>query len=92
MKENILQMCNVEVSVSSTKNCGNNGGLNLDEFKIFWDIYTTLCPRHFGMKPLSQGSETLYSDRIYIADVQRRGLSLIDPKMFKLQGTELRRI
>ena len=29
---------------------------------------------------------------IYMANVQRRGFSLIDQKMSKLQGTELRRI
>ena len=37
---------------------------------------TVVCPRHFYMKPLSEGSEN--SERIYIADVQRRGFSLID--------------
>ena len=40
------------------------------------------------MKPLSQGSET-HSERIYIADVQRRGLSLIDQKLSKLPGLNL---
>ena len=48
----ILQMCNVEVSVWSTKNCWNYGGLNLDDFKIFGGMCTTLCLRHFGMKPM----------------------------------------
>ena len=38
-EEYILQMCSVE--------------LNLDKFDMFSDIYTTLCLRHFGMKPLS---------------------------------------
>ena len=88
MKAYILQMCNVEVSVKSTKNCRNYGGLNLDEFEIFWDICTTLCPRHFGMKHLSLGSETVHSESIYIADVQRRGFSLIDQKLSKLRGSE----
>ena len=64
-------------------------GLNLDEFEIFWDIYTTLCPRHFGIKPLCEGSETSHSERIYIADVQRRGFSLIDQKLLKLRGLNL---
>ena len=32
--------------------CRNDGGLNLDELEIYWDIYTALCPRHFGIKPL----------------------------------------
>ena len=40
MEEYILQMCNVEVLVRYTKNWRNYGGLNLDEFDIFWDIYT----------------------------------------------------
>ena len=51
--------------------CRNDGGLSLDEFEIFWDFYTTLCPRHFGMKPLFEGFETSHRDRIYISDVQR---------------------
>ena len=41
VKECILQMCNVEVSVHSTIHCRNYGGLNLDEFiLIFWGICT----------------------------------------------------
>ena len=55
--------------------------LYLDEFEIFWDIYTTLCPRHFSMKPLLMASESSHSERIYISDVQRRGFSLIDEKL-----------
>ena len=42
------------------------------------------------MKPLSEGSETSHSDRIYIADVQRRGFSLIDQNILKLGGFELK--
>ena len=64
MKECILQVCNVEISVWSTKNWRSNGGLNLDKFEIFWDIYTTLCPRHFGMKPRSKAYEPSYRDWI----------------------------
>ena len=55
-----------------------------------WD--TIVCPRHFSMKPLSYGSETSHRVRIYIVDVQRRGFSLIDQKLSKLRGFELRRI
>ena len=65
MTEYILQMCNVQVSVSSNKYCRNYGGLNLDEFELFWDINTTFCPQHFDMKPLSWGSETSHSEGIY---------------------------
>ena len=74
------------------QNCRNYGGLNLEEFEIGWDIYTTLCPRHFGIKPMSWGSETSHSDRIYKVDVQSRGLSLIDQKLSELRVSELRRI
>ena len=42
-----------------------------------------ICPRHFGMKPLFKGSETSHSERVYIADVQRRVFSLIDQKLSK---------
>ena len=48
------------------------------EFEIFLDIYAAVCQRHLGMKPLFEGPETSNGDRIYIADVQRRGFSLID--------------
>ena len=72
--------------------CRNDRGLNLGEFDMFWDIYTAVCPRHFCMKPLSYSSEMSHSEQIYIVDVQRRGLSLIDQKLSKLRGSELRRI
>ena len=58
-------------------------GLNLDDFEIFGDVCTTLCPRHFGMKSLVKGFETFHSDRIYIAGVQHRGFSLNDQKLLK---------
>ena len=32
--------------------CRNDGGLNLEKFGIFRDIYTALRLWHFGMKPL----------------------------------------
>ena len=59
---------------------------------MFLDIYTTLCPRHFGMKPLFYGSETSQSDRIHISNRKHRGFSLIDQILSKLRGSELRRI
>ena len=88
VNEYILQMCNVEVSVWSTKNCRNYGGLNLDVFEIFWDIYThfvrgtvvwSLCPRVM----------ILHKVKEYIADVQRRGFSLIDRKLRNYVGLNL---
>ena len=44
------------------------------------------------MKPMFNCFETSHRQILYIVDVQCRGFSLIDPKMFKLQGTELRQI
>ena len=41
------------------------------------------------MKPLSYGSETSHNDIIYIADVQRRGFSLIDQQLSNKRGYEL---
>ena len=67
------------------KKCRIDGSLNWDEFEIFWDICIGHCPRHFGMKPLSYGSETLHSERIYFANVHRRGFSLFDQKMLLLK-------
>ena len=59
-------------------------GPELREFEIFQDIYTTLCPRHFGIKSLPYDSETSHSERIYIVGVQRRGFSLIDQKFVEI--------
>ena len=42
------------------------------------------------VKPLSFGSDTSHSERIYIVDVQCRGLNLIDHRMSKSRGSELR--
>ena len=58
-------------------------------FEIFGDVCTTPCPWHFGMKPLSGGSETSHSDRIYIAGVQRRDFSLVDQILSKIRGLDL---
>ena len=42
------------------------------------------------MKRLTYGSETSHNERIYIADVQRRGFSLIGQKCLRgLQGPNL---
>ena len=77
-----------KVLVWSIKYSRNYGDLNLDGFKLFGDICTTLCPRHFGMKPLFWGSEASHSERIYIAGVQRQCFSWIDQKLSKLRGSE----
>ena len=60
------------------KKCRNLEGLNLNEFEIFWNIYTALCTRHFGFKPLSYGSGISHTERINISNVQSRGFGLID--------------
>ena len=71
VNEYILQMCNVEVSVCSTKKRRNYGDLNLDEFEIFSNIYTTLCPRHFGMKSQSfHFTEKYFSARKFFFRLQ----------------------
>ena len=44
---------------------------------------------YFSTEPLTEHSERVY---MYITDVQRRGFSLIDQKLSKLRGSELRRI
>ena len=62
------------------------------ELRRIRGFYTALCPRHFCMKALSYSSVTSHSERIYIADVPRRGVSLLDRKLSKLGWSELRRI
>ena len=88
VSENILQMCNVEASVRSTKKCRNSVGLNLNELEIFRAIYTPLCPPHFDMKTLSYGSETSHCGRM--CNVEVSVISTIN--CWKKRGSEPRRI
>ena len=87
----VLQMCSVEPSVWSTKNCRKKGSELRRIRDILGYLYNTLSAALWYEVPVLGFWNFTHGKNIY-ADMQRRGFSLIDHKMLKLQGTEVRRI